>query len=117
ALANMRNAAEHGIANGAEGFLLTDWGDGGHWQFLPVSYLPFIFGAGVSWHFEGNRYMDAAAMADRYAFFDAAGVTGGAARDLGNAHLASGMEVANRTVYYQVMARYLDRPMNRYGLE
>lgn len=117
ALANMRNAAEHGIANGAEGFLLTDWGDGGHWQFLPVSYLPFIFGAGVSWHFEGNRYMDAAAMADRYAFFDAAGVTGGAARDLGNAHLASGMEVDNRTVYYQVMARYLDRPMNRYGLE
>lgn len=117
ALANMRNAAEHGIANGAEGFLLTDWGDGGHWQFQPVSYLPFVFGAGVSWHFEGNRYMDAAAMADRYAFFDAAGVTGGAARDLGNAHLASGMEVDNRTVYYQIMTRYLDRPMNRYGLE
>ena len=27
------------------------------------------------------------------------------------------MEVDNRTVYYQIVTRYLDRPMNRYGLE
>jgi hexosaminidase len=117
ALANMRSAAEHGIANGGEGFLLTDWGDGGHWQFQPVSYLPFVFGAGVSWCFETNRYMDSAEMADRYAFFDAAGVMGGVARDLGNAHLESGVETANRAIYYQIMTRYLERPLNRDGLQ
>ena len=117
ALANMRNAAENGIRNGGEGFLLTDWGDGGHWQFLPVSYLPFAFGAGVSWCFEANRYMDAAAMASRYAFFDAAGVVGGVAHDLGNAHLHCGAEFGNRTVYYQLMVRSLERRLNRDGLQ
>lgn len=117
ALANMRSAAEHGIANGGEGFLLTDWGDGGHWQFLPISYLPYVFGAGVGWCYTTNRYMDVADMADRYAFRDRAGVMGAIARDLGNAHLESGMEIGNRTVYYQIMVRYLERTLNKDGFQ
>lgn len=117
ALANMRNAAENGIANGGEGFLLTDWGDGGHWQFLPVSYLPFVYGAGVSWCYTANRDMDTAEMADRYAFFDAARVMGAAARDLGNAHLQSGMEFGNNTIYYRLLQRRLEKPLNTEGFE
>src|SRR4030043_517319 len=31
-LANLTNAAQNGIQNGAIGYLITDWGDTGHWQ-------------------------------------------------------------------------------------
>ncbi len=34
-LGNLRSAARSGMAHGATGFLNTDWGDNGHWQFLP----------------------------------------------------------------------------------
>jgi hexosaminidase len=49
ALANLRQAASAGLAQGAVGFLNTDWGDGGHPQPLAVSYLPYLVGASLSW--------------------------------------------------------------------
>jgi hexosaminidase len=49
ALANLRQAAKAGRAQGAVGFLNTDWGDGGHPQPLAVSYLPYLTGAALSW--------------------------------------------------------------------
>ena len=41
-LANLRNAE----ASGAEGLLLVDWGDAGHWQPLAVSLPAFALAAG-----------------------------------------------------------------------
>ncbi|GMV93237.1 MAG: hypothetical protein AMXMBFR82_30150 [Candidatus Hydrogenedentota bacterium] len=118
ALGNLRNAAENGIQNGGEGFLVTDWGDGGHWQFLPVSYLPFLYGAAVSWCYDTNRDCDVAAMTDRYAFMDAAGIMGQVAYDLGNAHQQTGLEFGNSTMYYMVLSRFRDRPLtvNDFGV-
>ena len=49
AFANLRHAALSGRKHGALGYLITDWGDGGHLQPLAVSYLPYLFGASVSW--------------------------------------------------------------------
>jgi len=49
AFANLRHAAEAGKKHGAQGYLNTDWGDGGHPQPLVVSYLPFLMGAALSW--------------------------------------------------------------------
>jgi hypothetical protein len=49
AFANLRAAAEAGQKHGARGYLNTDWGDGGHPQPLAVSYLPYLFGAALSW--------------------------------------------------------------------
>jgi hypothetical protein len=63
---NLRSAAENGRKHGACGFLITDWGDGGHWQPLSVSYAGFTYGAGVSWCFEQNRDMDVAAAIDAH---------------------------------------------------
>jgi hypothetical protein len=48
-LANLRNAARAGRKHGASGYLITDWGDGGHPQPLAVSYLPYLAGAALSW--------------------------------------------------------------------
>ncbi len=45
AAANIIDAAEVGQAHGSPGYLLTDWGDNGHFQPLPVS-LPSMVRAG-----------------------------------------------------------------------
>ena len=49
-LRNVINAASSAAAYGAEGLLLTDWGDGGHLQPPPVSFPGFITAADFSWN-------------------------------------------------------------------
>ena len=46
ALGNIRNLVRDGLAAGASGMLLTDWGDYGHYQPLSASWYPYLFGAG-----------------------------------------------------------------------
>ena len=104
ALENLRNAAFNGFANGAKGFLVTDWGDGGHWQFIPVSFAPFAYGAALSWAMEANRDIPLARALDVHVFQDAAGVMGQAALDLGNAHLKSNVTIGNSSVYYGLLS-------------
>ena len=59
ALENLRSATENGLRHGATGCLCTDWGDNGHWQTLPVSYLSFAKGAAYGWAYElGNVYRE-----------------------------------------------------------
>ncbi len=47
---NILNAVKSGLKHGAIGMLVTDWGDMGHWQYLPVSYAGFVVGGGLSWN-------------------------------------------------------------------
>ncbi len=54
-IGNIENAARNAIKNGASGLLNTDWGDGGHHQTLPVSYLGFCVGAALSWSYRQNK--------------------------------------------------------------
>jgi hexosaminidase len=49
ALKNLQCAATAGRRHGAIGYLITDWGDGGHPQPLAVSWLPFAAGAAMAW--------------------------------------------------------------------
>ncbi len=86
AIGNLWNAAENGLAHGAIGYLNTDWGDNGHWQHLPVSFLGYAYGAAVSWAAQANREIDLPRALDLHAFRDAAGVMGRLAYDLGNAY-------------------------------
>lgn len=87
---NIRNAAYHGRARGAAGLLNTDWGDHGHWQTLPVSYLGFAWGAALSWAYDANVSADLPQLLDLYAFEDEAGVMGRLAYDLGNIYKVPG---------------------------
>ncbi len=109
ALENLRNAAKNGLANGAIGYLVTDWGDMGHWQFEPVSYLPFSYGAGVSWAYENNKDMDITRAVDVHVFEDKAGVMGQLAYDLGNAHKKINYYRHNRSFYYSLLAYEIER--------
>ncbi|MEI8079534.1 MAG: family 20 glycosylhydrolase, partial [bacterium] len=98
AIGNLRAAAEHGLAAGAVGYLITDWGDCGHWQPLAVSYLAYAYGAAVAWHGAGNRDLDVPAMLDRHVFQDAGGVLGRAAFNLGNSYLQTRSAMQNKTL-------------------
>jgi hexosaminidase len=103
ALGNLRNAAENGLAHGAVGYLNTDWGDNGHLQPLPVSYLGYGYGAAVSWAYEANTGLDVARAVGRHAFRDAAGVMGQLAHDLGLAYREVGIPVPNATMPFRLL--------------
>jgi len=86
ALGNLLNAAENGLKHGASGYLNTEWGDNGHWQYLPMNYLGYGVGAAYSWCLEANRALDVPAAISRFAFDDASGMMGKIAYDLGNVY-------------------------------
>ena len=103
ALANLRSAAESGARQGAAGYLITDWGDNGHWQPLPVSYLGLGYGAAMAWAPEANREIDIAKALDDHVYRDPGGTIGRLAYVLGNVHQLTGIDVANGTALFHVL--------------
>lgn len=49
AVANIRDYVREGVAAGATGVLISDWGDNGHDQPLTNSTYPFLWGAECAW--------------------------------------------------------------------
>ena len=95
AIGNLHNAAKNGLKHGAIGYLITDWGDRGHWQPLSVSFLGFAVGAAVSWCYETNKDQDIRPLLDRFIFRDHAGVMGDLIYELGNVYKIVGPEHIN----------------------
>ncbi|MDP9236338.1 MAG: family 20 glycosylhydrolase [Chloroflexota bacterium] len=115
AMANIRSAAINGRKHGAAGLLNTDWGDNGHMQPLPVSYLGFLYGASMAWSPARSADMDTARALSLHAFDDPSGVTGRLAFDLGNAYEINGARSRNGTLLAQMYFLPLksDWPMHR----
>jgi hypothetical protein len=110
-LGNLRNAAENGLKHGAIGYLITDWGDNGHWQYLPVSYLGFAAGAALSWCYPANRDIDIVRALDVHVFRDEAEVMGRLVYDLGNAYRKIGHLVGNASVLFHFVHSPLTQPL------
>jgi hypothetical protein len=85
-VANLQGAADQGIRNGAIGYLNTDWGDLGHLQYLPISYLGFAAGAAYSWCLESNRDVPIADLLSLHVFHDRAMEMGKLMADFGNVY-------------------------------
>jgi hexosaminidase len=115
ALGNLLNAAENGLKYGAIGYLNTDWGDRGHWQFLPVSYIGLAMGAAYAWALEANRSLDVAQAVSQYAFRDPSGTMGRVAYDLGNVYQTVGYVPHNSSVLFWVLHRPLDQALSGYN--
>lgn len=110
-IANLLNAAENGLKNGATGYLITDWGDCGHWQYLPVSYLGFAFGAALSWCLKSNRSIPLKDILSLRAFSDRTGNMGKLAYELGNAGTVTGLYIHNDNPLLDLMLFHaLDDP-------
>lgn len=97
---NIRNAVQNGLKHGAIGILTTDWGDLGHWQQFPISYLGWAYGAALGWGYERNVDLDLPAALDRFAFHDSAGVMGKLVYDLGNIYQQTGVMIPNSSVLF-----------------
>lgn len=116
ALVNLRNAAENGLKHGAVGYLITDWGDRGHWQPLPVSYLGFGYGAALAWADEENRDQDITHTVSRFAFRDPTGMMGRLAYDLGNVYLQPEILTHNSSLLFRLLQESPEEIAARTGL-
>jgi hypothetical protein len=100
---NLLNAAVNGLKHGAVGYLITDWGDNGHWQPPPVSYPGFAYGAALGWALAANTDLDLPAALDWFAFEDAAHVMGQLACDLGDLYTLPGLARDNGSRLFDVL--------------
>jgi hypothetical protein len=92
---NLLDAAEVGLARGAEGYLITDWGDNGHLQPLSVSFAPLVYGGALAWGLARNRELDVASVLDRLVFRDSNAVLGSLLLEIGDAYQNTGRVAFN----------------------
>ncbi|MEM6705297.1 MAG: family 20 glycosylhydrolase [Acidobacteriota bacterium] len=107
---NLASAAAAGRAHGAAGYLITDWGDFGHLQPLPVSYPGFVAGAGQSWSGRAEA-PDVQRTVDRVFGCPRLGEL---LFELGDVHRHSGATLRNHTVLFQLFNfhhREMDHPV------
>ena len=103
-LANLENAARNGLAHDASGYLITDWGDAGHHQVLPISYVGFTAGAGLSWNLDRNKDVDLAGVISRHFFDDPTGRSGKFLLDLGRTpNRIKGIDVSNQSAIHRLL--------------
>lgn len=101
-LENLKNAARNGKKNKALGYLVTDWGDHGHLQPLPVSYLGFLAGADLSWNSESDL-SNLTQLLSFYAFQDTTNKMGSIAFDLGNVYNKLGYYFSNNSGLFLIL--------------
>jgi hexosaminidase len=82
-IATIESATANGFRYGAEGMLLTDWGDMGHWQYLPVSYAGYVAGAALSWNSSSSKEMPLSSFLNSYVFMDDSRIMGSLVLDMG----------------------------------
>lgn len=82
-LACVRRAAAAAHRYGALGLIVTDWGDMGHLQYLPVLWPGVCLAAALAWDGRDVPEAQLARALDLFVFCDAAGVLGQLALDAG----------------------------------
>jgi len=50
ARSNIARGAAQGLMNGAEGLMVSEWGDNGHWQQISTGLPGFLYGACAAWN-------------------------------------------------------------------
>jgi hexosaminidase len=116
ALGNLINAAENGLKFGAIGYLITDWGDNGHWQPLPVSYLGFAAGAAYAWAVDANREMDVQQAVSIHGFGDPSGAMGRVASKLGDVYQSVGVIWPNSSILSGILQTSLEKAGSYKGI-
>ena len=105
---NMAAAESAGRMNGSKGFLVTDWGDGGHWQPLAASLPGMVLGGWFADHGAKANKMDLEEALDTVM-----GVPlGGTLLRLGTLYLRGGALRANASELFRILAN--DRGYSRH---
>jgi hexosaminidase len=116
-LTNICDAATHGHKHGAEGLLVTEWGDQGYWQYLPFSYLGLGAAASISWCRAGHAQQDFVAALDLHVFHDRSRRMGRLVYDLGNAYHCCGKLIFNGTPLFPFLEQPLTAEVPEYLTE
>ena len=103
ARANLIDAAEVGLAQGASGYLVTDWGDNGHLQPPSVSFPPLVLAGALAWGAARHRDLDVAAVLDRHVFRDGEGVLGSLLVEVGEAYRETGRTGFNASPLFMAL--------------
>jgi hypothetical protein len=96
-LATIEVATTNATKYGAKGMILTDWGDMGHWQYLPVSYAGYAAGAALSWNSSSSKELDLKSFLNSYVFRDKSSVMGDLVLDLGRYNRYEEFPIFNMT--------------------
>lgn len=100
---NIQDAVDCAIRYSGKGILLTDWGDLGHWQYISASYVPFAFGAGLSWAGLRQKAEEVFAYCNREILGDASGKAANILYELGNYYQYENAPLLSTTLCAGVM--------------
>ena len=100
-LGNIDIAVDAALAHGGLGMLLTDWGDMGHWQYWPVSWAPFTYGAAISWNAESRKSLPLTQFLNRMIFRDESAEMAALILDLGRYNQFEEFAMVNMTTTMQ----------------
>ncbi len=103
AITNLRSGAVNGLKHGAQGYLITDWGDGGHWQPLATSYPLYAYGAALCWAYTANVAANADQAINSQVYCDPTDRIGTALREMGTAATLTGLSPHNSTVFQHLI--------------
>lgn len=106
AFINLKNAAIEGKKYGAKGYLITDWGDYGHFQPKSVSYATLVLGASYAWNYSDKTLDNLEFLLNTYIFKDTTGYTAKALLTLGDAYLKAGIPEGNANAFHLMIRRY-----------
>ena len=109
AIGNIRQFTRDGLANGADGMLLTDWGDYGHYSPLSLSWYPYLFGAATAWTGAQTDPADFERAFDAQ-FLRAGSASVTAMRRLGHAVTLPGLGHPNRSNLALGLFQHIDAP-------
>jgi len=109
------NAATACKKRGGLGILTTDWGDNGHLQYLPWSYLGFAYAAKVSWSVDETDQRSMDDYLNRFVFMDRSNRLSGIMTDVAHYNDLETLYVHNATMAFQSIL-YVD-PSNRFPFE
>ena len=119
-LPNIRGHARAAKRFGASGFIVTDWGDGGHYNLFGGSLFPIAAGAEAAWGDEDRPEGELAAAFSEHVAGDASGFSGEFATRLGRLH-DTGFPHFNhsplKTVFFETRLRRSARVPAREALE
>ncbi|MFQ5350171.1 MAG: beta-N-acetylhexosaminidase, partial [Thermoanaerobaculia bacterium] len=118
ALANLAEAARAGSEHGADGYLITDWGDYGHLQPPPVSWPALVAGAIFAWNpdvADEPSALELPVLVDSLAEGGLAAGTGEILAALGNVYRQAGVLPTNASALFKLVI-FADRGLAQTGL-
>lgn len=82
-LGNVENSVLNAVKYGADGMLITDWGDKPHLQYVTLSYSGLAYGGALSWNSHSNPKKDLGIYLSKLVFKDQSNSIGDVILDLG----------------------------------